>query len=65
MKLNRMLMGAALLSLAAGGAAQAQSQQDLIKPIDKELTFVYIPKVIHPWYDVVAEGAKLDRKSVV
>ncbi|OJV00381.1 substrate-binding domain-containing protein [Shinella sp. PSBB067] len=58
MKLNRMLMGAALLSLAAGGAAQAQSQQDLIKPIDKELTFVYIPKVIHPWYDVVAEGAK-------
>ncbi|CAK7260697.1 MULTISPECIES: substrate-binding domain-containing protein [unclassified Shinella] len=58
MKLNRMLMGAALFSLAASGAAQAQSQQDLIKPIDKELTFVYIPKVIHPWYDVVAEGAK-------
>ena len=21
------------------------------------MTFVFIPKVIHPWYDVVAEGA--------
>lgn len=35
----------------------AQDQADLIKPIDKELTFVFIPKVIHPWYDVVAQGA--------
>ena len=50
------LAGAALamtttLALGAG-------QQDLIKPISKELTFVFIPKVIHPWYDVVAEGGK-------
>ncbi len=58
MKLTRLLMGAALLALAAAGTAQAQGQQDLIKPINKELTFVYIPKVIHPWYDVVAQGAK-------
>lgn len=35
----------------------AQDQADLIKPVDKELTFVFIPKVIHPWYDVVAQGA--------
>ena len=35
----------------------AQDQADLIRPIDKELTFVFIPKVIHPWYDVVAQGA--------
>lgn len=58
MTLKTMLMSAALFSLAATGVAQAQSQQDLIKPITKELTFVYIPKVIHPWYDVVAEGSK-------
>ena len=48
------LAGAALAlsTTVAFGAGQA----DLIKPIDKELTFVFIPKVIHPWYDVVAEG---------
>jgi len=46
------------LSTAFSATAQAQSQADLIKPIDKELTFVFIPKVIHPWYDVVAEGGK-------
>lgn len=58
MKLSKFLMGAALLSLTAAGVAQAQSQQDLIKPVNKELTFVFIPKVIHPWYDVVAQGSK-------
>ena len=54
--------GAAVLALglsaALGAPGFAQSQADLIKPIDKELTFVFIPKVIHPWYDVVAEGGK-------
>ena len=48
--------GAALAlstSLALGAG-----QQDLVKPINKTLTFVFIPKVIHPWYDVVAEGGK-------
>ena len=46
--------------LAAGVAmpAHAEGQQDLIKPIDKELTFVFIPKVIHPWYDVVRQGGQ-------
>ncbi|WP_421695941.1 substrate-binding domain-containing protein [Aestuariivirga sp.] len=51
-----LLAGTALAlttSLALGAG-----QQDLIKPINKELTFVFIPKVIHPWYDVVAEGGK-------
>lgn len=52
---------AALCGLAAAGmttGAMAAGQADLIKPIDKELTFVFIPKVIHPWYDVVAEGSR-------
>ena len=38
--------------------ALAGGQGDLIVPITKELTFVFVPKVIHPWYDVVAEGGQ-------
>lgn len=49
--LGSVLMGAAL-------PASAEGQEDLIKPIDKELTFVFIPKVIHPWYDVVRQGGQ-------
>jgi ribose transport system substrate-binding protein len=52
------LVSALALSAGLAQAASAQSQADLIKPIDKELTFVFIPKVIHPWYDVVAEGGQ-------
>lgn len=44
----------ALTTTLAFGADQA----DLIKPIDKELTFIFVPKVIHPWYDVVQAGGK-------
>ena len=39
----------------AGGLAD---QGKLIKPINKTLKFVFIPKVIHPWYDVVEQGAR-------
>ena len=48
--------GAALAlstSLALGAG-----QETLIKPIGKTLNFIFIPKVIHPWYDVVQEGGK-------
>jgi ribose transport system substrate-binding protein len=57
-KLSRMV---ALLTLAAGisGICFGQAEQrDLIKPITKKITIIYIPKVIHPWYDVVHDGAK-------
>jgi ribose transport system substrate-binding protein len=50
----------AVTALAASiGApmAQAQDQAALITSVDRELTFVFVPKVIHPWYDVVAAGA--------
>ena len=43
---------------AAAVPAFAQGQGDLIVPVTKELTFVFVPKVIHPWYDVVAEGGQ-------
>jgi ribose transport system substrate-binding protein len=44
--------------LAWSGAARAFDQGNLIKPIDKTLTFIFVPKVVHPWYDVVQAGAK-------
>jgi ribose transport system substrate-binding protein len=37
-------------------SAQAFDQGDLIKKVDKQ-TIVFIPKVVHPWYEVVAAGA--------
>jgi ribose transport system substrate-binding protein len=37
-------------------STQAFDQGDLIKKVDKQ-TIVFIPKVVHPWYEVVAAGA--------
>lgn len=56
--LVRPALAALALSAALGSPALAQSQADLITPVTEPLTFVFIPKVIHPWYDVVAEGAQ-------
>jgi len=39
-------------------SAQEFNQIDLVKPIDKKLTFIFIPKLIHPWYDEVENGMK-------
>lgn len=50
------LAGAALALTST--LAMAAGQEVLIHPIKKELTFVFVPKVIHPWYDVVAQGGK-------
>jgi len=52
--LATMLMG----GLIGNGGAQEYNQLDLIKPIDKKLTFIFIPKLIHPWYDEVENGVK-------
>lgn len=56
--LTRPALAALAISAALGSPALAQSQADLITPVTEPLTFVFIPKVIHPWYDVVAEGAQ-------
>ena len=50
------LAGAALALTTT--LAFAADQADLIKPINKELTFIFVPKVVHPWYDVVQAGGK-------
>lgn len=51
-------LGGALTAAMLAPAAWAQNQADLITPVEDKLTFVFIPKVIHPWYDVVAEGGQ-------
>jgi ribose transport system substrate-binding protein len=56
--LTKFAIACTIAFVATAPAAYAQNQADLIKPIEKTLTFVFIPKVIHPWYDVVAEGGK-------
>lgn len=48
----------ALFGAAVAVAVEVPDQKDLIKPIDKPLTFVFIPKVVHPWYDIVRDGAE-------
>ena len=45
-------------TFAATVPAFAAGQADLITPVTKELTFIFVPKVIHPWYDVVAQGGQ-------
>lgn len=46
----------AVLAMAAAPAA-AFDQGDLIRPVEGPLSIVFIPKVVHPWYEVVAAGA--------
>lgn len=57
MKIARNTLAAASLMALMPLAALAQNQAELITPVEERLTFVFVPKVIHPWYDVVAEGA--------
>ena len=45
-------------------SAMAFDQGDLITPIKEKLTFVFIPKVIHPWYEVVKAGAATAAKEL-
>lgn len=46
------------LTAIAVGESVTFDQGALIKPIDKTLKFVFVPKLIHPWYDVVKAGAE-------
>jgi ribose transport system substrate-binding protein len=63
MRKNILFLLAGLLCLVlfpviVGAQSAKFDQGDLIKPIDKPLKFVFIPKVVHPWYDVVRAGAE-------
>jgi ribose transport system substrate-binding protein len=54
MKRRTLIMG--VVFTLSCGVALAFDQGDLIKPVEKQ-SIVFIPKVVHPWYDVVAAGA--------
>ena len=61
--MNTLRKGLAALAVStcmfvAAVSAFAQGPGDLIVPVRKELTFFFLPKVNHPWYDVVAEGGQ-------
>lgn len=45
------------LLITSNAFAAGADQGALIHPITKNLTIVFIPKVIHPWYEVVKAGA--------
>ena len=62
--------GLAALALASSSATFAADQGSLIHPATKPLTIVFIPKVIHPWYEVVKAGslyaaAELKKRGVI
>jgi ribose transport system substrate-binding protein len=55
---TRWVLGSALaLVLAGAGAPHAASQRDLIRPVEGKVTFVFVPKLVHPWYEAVQDGA--------
>jgi ABC-type sugar transport system ATPase subunit/ABC-type sugar transport system substrate-binding protein len=39
-------------------------QRTFVKPVTKKLTFVYIPKLAHPWYDEVRGGIEYGIQEV-
>ncbi len=59
--LKTILLGSLLLSAGlcstTGVFAAGADQGSLIHPIAKSMTIVFIPKVIHPWYEVVKAGS--------
>jgi ribose transport system substrate-binding protein len=47
-----------LSAFATFAEDQKLDQQKLLTPVNKTLKFVFIAKLVHPWYDVVDEGIK-------
>lgn len=56
----RTTLAGLLCAMAVGAQAQqyAFDQAKLIRPVNKTLKFVFIPKLIHPWYKDVELGAR-------
>lgn len=46
------------LGVSAAFAAGGADQGTLIQPVAKPLTVIFVPKVIHPWYEVVKAGSE-------
>jgi ribose transport system substrate-binding protein len=50
------LLAIAGVALCSAAFAADQPAPAPLKPITKKLTFIYIPKLVHPWYDEVRQG---------
>ena len=50
------LLAIAGLALCTAAFAADQPAPAPLKPVTKKLTFIYIPKLVHPWYDEVRQG---------
>ena len=62
MKLCRIL-ALIVFTFASVEISMGQAEQrELIKPITKKLTIIYIPKVIHPWVRRRSRWSKLCRR---
>lgn len=59
MNFAKKLLAGCVIAASMAGSAFALDQGDLIKPIERELTFIYVPKLIHPWYEQVQAGIKV------
>ncbi len=61
MKVKTFLLASTLAGLCLlGGPAMSAGfdQATLIKPVKGPITIIFVPKVVHPWYEVVEAGAK-------
>ncbi|HSZ76468.1 MAG TPA: substrate-binding domain-containing protein, partial [Chthoniobacterales bacterium] len=57
-KLIPCLLAIAGVVICTAGIAADQPATVPLKPITKKLTFIYIPKLVHPWYEEVKRGVE-------
>jgi ribose transport system substrate-binding protein len=58
------LLAIASVVFCTAGIAADQPQPAPLKPITKKLTFIYIPKLVHPWYEDVKRGVEYGIQEV-
>ena len=58
------LLAIAGVVICTAGIAADQPAAVPLKPITKKLTFIYIPKLVHPWYEEVKRGVEFGIQEV-
>ena len=58
------LLAIAGVVICTAGIAADQPASVPLKPITKKLTFIYIPKLVHPWYEEVKRGVEYGIQEV-
>jgi ribose transport system substrate-binding protein len=64
LKIIPYLLAIAGIVVCTGAIAADQAQPAPLKPITKKLTFIYIPKLVHPWYEEVKRGVEFGIQEV-